>query len=132
MGERSYCRGCLREQFWHLVATEDNPLTPPVRYWRCNACQLLRIAYDNLPDTEGACRLVLERSLTRSGGGRVQPTGEPVSFDGLDYGDALGWLQLQLWILYTRFDQSHGDGTGSFKGWATAQLPNRLKDDHWR
>lgn len=127
--ERRHCRADGRETDW-LPAGADggNELGPRIVRWRCASCGLERDAYGNVHDTEGLARAVLGASLDGRGAGRVGPLGDPVAFDGLDYADALGQLRLALWVLWTRWDQSHGDGTGSFLGLATQQLRLRLID----
>lgn len=68
---------------------------------------------ESLPDAEALCLKVLNDRMRRNGQG-----------DGhFDYDDALGHLRVELWVLYTRFD-----GRGTFLGYASSRLPNRLED----
>jgi hypothetical protein len=127
--ERSYCRGCQKQTGWTHAGQERPPLQPPTDYWRCETCGMIRAAYGTtIPDSEGLCRAVLDANLRARGAGRATAVDQPISFDGLDYTDALGQLQLSLWVLYCRYDQTAGAGTGTLLGYATVRLRNRLTD----
>lgn len=125
-----YCRSCAgpsRQTFagWATGDGHENTVRPRAFYRQC-ACGAQRLVLGNVNDAEGLCRKVLSDWLRASASGsHVGATGNPLSDGAIDADDALSFLLVTIWKLYT--DEFHpARGVDSFMSMASYRLPRRL------
>jgi hypothetical protein len=127
---RDYCRGCKgtsRQRFagWATGDGRENGVRPRAFYRECERCSTHRLVLQNVTDAEGLCRTVLRGWLAaHATDARVTSLERPFGDGALDAEDALGFLQGEVWKLYTEWIPERSEG--SFLAYATALLPRRL------
>lgn len=121
-----YCRDEQLSTRWRFAgfATAtgaENTLRPRAFYRHCCTCTLKVLTLGGLldvPDALGLCLAVMVE-YKRLKGQLLEAL--------FDEENVLGELNAYVWHLYNRWDPSHGAGTGTFRGYATAILRQKIK-----
>jgi hypothetical protein len=121
-----YCREEQDRTRWRFAgfATAtgaENTMRPRAFYRNCCTCTLKVMTLGGLldvPDALGLCLAVLVE-YKRLKGQLVEAL--------FDEENVLGELNAYIWHLYNRWDPAHGAGTGTFRGYATAILRQKIK-----
>lgn len=128
---RDHCRGCGSRTL-HVFAgwaTEDgreNTIRPRAYYRTCRDCGLLVMVLDDVNDTEGLARTVLDRYL-RPLGGAATSIQKPFGPPPLNWDAALHFLVHVAWQLYEKsWNPEYGDGRVTFLGYATRKMQYEL------
>ena len=142
---RSYCRTEQREQRFrfagYATTSSSDTIRPRAYYQSCCNCTLNILTlgdYYDVPDALGLCRAVLTNWLRRklrdegdlTGGirHRATATGVPVvsAATRFDPENVLGELFAHIWHLYNRWNPRYGEGSGTFRGYATSILGKKI------
>lgn len=126
-----YCRTEQQETRWRFsgYATSDaceNGVRPRAYYRSCASCalQVLTLGgHRDVPDALGLCLAVLVEYKRL----RVRQLRQLATDEWFDEGNVLGELNGYIWHLYNRWVPAYGAGTGTFRGYATGILRQKIK-----
>jgi hypothetical protein len=94
----------------------ENTVRPRGYYRSCRSCELLVLTLADVDDALALCRAVLSDWLRK---GRHHA-------DKIDAENVLGDLYAHVWYLYNRWVPNFGDGRGTFTGYASRILSQKV------
>lgn len=126
---RGYCRGEQAESRfrfagWATGTGHENSVRPRAFYQQCanSSCGTVILTLADVPDALGLCVTVLNEAMRRRRD--VARAGWAATL--VDEESVLGELYAHVWHLYNRWQPAFGQGSGTFLGYATTILRQRV------